>query len=114
MLKKIDFTFDTLKDYYINLIKECGDGEELFTFELCSTYGLSLEYSTIDKIETDTIDDVIFVYNQNEKNAYDYIDHFDMGDLIDFYNGLVDAIKKENEYAEENRENNCIRDCKDN
>lgn len=88
-MKKID-----VKQSYIDLVKECGKDNTLYTFEYCSNFGIELDNSTIDEISI-AGDDVMFVYNANVQGEWDYLEHFSMDSLIGFYNGLIDAIKEE-------------------
>ena len=87
---------------FIVLVADKGFGGELFTFDLCSMYGLELANSTIDKIVV-CDEDVLFYYNENT-NDYDTYQHFEIGDLAQFFDELVRAIEENEEYAEfENR-----------
>ena len=76
---------------FIALVADKGIGDELSTFDLCSMYGFELANSTIDKIVV-CDDDVLFYYNENT-NDYDGIDAFQVGELAEFYDNLVEAIE---------------------
>lgn len=93
-MKKINLTKKDVKKKFIELVNEYGKKGILYTFDYCSNYGVELECSTIDEIQSFN-DDVIFVYNANEKYDWAYLEQFSMDSLIYFYNGLVDAIKEE-------------------
>lgn len=93
-MEKIKFTKKEIKDKFIELVKEYGKNGILFTFEYCSNYGVELECSTIDEIQSFN-GDVIFVYNANVQGEWDYLEQFSMDDLICFYNGLIDAIEED-------------------
>ena len=93
-MEKIKFTKGEIKDKFIELVKEYGKNGILFTFEYCSNYGVELECSTIDEIQSFN-GDVIFVYNANVQGEWDYLEQFSMDDLICFYNGLIDAIEED-------------------
>lgn len=95
-MEKINFNKDNIKKCYIDLIKQYGKDNTLYTFDYCSNYGIELNNSTIDAIQVDLYSgDVIFVYNANVSGEYDYIESFSMEDLIDFYNSLIDVIENE-------------------
>ena len=100
--KKLQKLSDSLYKDYVALVDDKGYKNELKTFNLCSEYGLSLAHCTIDKIEV-TDNNIFFYYNENT-NDYDTYQHFDIGDLAQFFDGLVRAIEEDEEYAEfENR-----------
>ena len=80
-----------VRNNFIALIADKGIGDELSTFDLCSMYGFELANSTIDKIVV-CGDDVLFYYNENT-NDYDGIDAFQVGELAEFYDNLVEAIE---------------------
>lgn len=90
-------TKNFLKKVYKQLVKRYGYSKNnLFVFEYCSNYGIELDNSTIDEIEI-CGDDVLFVFNSNEKGNYDYLEHFCDYDLMQFYVKLVNAIEEEND-----------------
>lgn len=93
-MEKIEFTKKDVKKKFVELVNEYGKKGILYTFDYCSNYGVELECSTIDEIQSFN-DDVIFVYNANEQDEWAYLEQFSMDALIYFYNGLVDAIKEE-------------------
>lgn len=93
-MEKINLTKKDVKKKFVELVNEYGKKGILYTFDYCSNYGVELECSTIDEIQSFN-DDVIFVYNANEEGEWDYLEQFTMDSLIYFYNGLVDAIKEE-------------------
>ena len=100
--KKLQKVSDSLYKDYVALVDDKGYNNELKTFDLCSEYGLSLADSTIDKIEVWN-DNILFYYNE-EANDYDDYQHFEIGDLAQFFDELVRAIEEDEEYAEfENR-----------
>lgn len=100
--KKLQKVSDSLYKDYVALVDDKGYNNELKTFDLCSEYGLSLADSTIDKIEVWN-DNILFYYNE-EANDYDAYQHFEIGDLAQFFDELVRAIEEDEEYAEsENR-----------
>ena len=100
--KKLQKLSDSLYKDYVALVDDEGYKNERTTFNLCSEYGLSLAHCTIDKIEV-TDNNIFFYYNENT-NDYDTYQHFDIGDLAQFFDGLVRAIEEDEEYAEfENR-----------
>ena len=100
--KKLQKISDSLYKDYVSLVDDKGYKNELKTFGLCSEYGLSLADSTIDKIEVCN-DNILFYYNENT-NDYDTYQHFEIGDLAQFFDELVRAIEENEEYAEfENR-----------
>lgn len=84
-LKKIR---NKIRNNFIALVAEKGIDDELYTFDLCSMY---VANSTIDKIVV-CDDDVLFYYNENT-NDYDSIDSFQVGELAEFYDNLVEAIE---------------------
>ena len=102
-MEKITFTKKEIKDKFIELVKKYGKNGILFTFEYCSNYGVELECSTIDEIQSFN-GDVIFVYNANVQGEWDYLEQFSMDDLIYFYNGLIDAIEEEKKYEQEDEQ----------
>ena len=93
-MEKINLTKKDVKKKFVELVNEYGKKGILYTFDYCSKYGVELECSTIDEIQSFN-DDVIFVYNANEQDEWAYLEQFSMDSLIYFYNGLVDAIKEE-------------------
>lgn len=93
-MEKINLTKKDVKKKFVELVNEYGKKGILYTFDYCSNYGVELECSTIDEIQSFN-DDVIFVYNANEQDEWAYLEQFSMDSLIYFYNGLVDAIKEE-------------------
>lgn len=93
-MEKINLTKKDIKKKFIELVNEYGKKGILYTFGYCSDYGVELECSTIDEIQSFN-DDVIFVYNANEQDEWAYLEQFSMDALIYFYNGLVDAINEE-------------------
>lgn len=95
-MDKINFSKEDIKKKFIDLVTEYGEKGVLYTFNYCSDYGVELENSTIDQIEFDGFD-VLFTYNMNEDDEWDYIEKFSMDGLICFYNDLVDAIESEME-----------------
>lgn len=100
--KKLQKVSDSLYKDYVALVENKGYKNELEIFDLCSEYDLSLADSTIDKIEV-TDNNIFFYYNENT-NDYDVYQHFEIGDLAQFFDELVRAIEEGEEYAEfENR-----------
>ena len=95
-MEKIKLTKKDIKNKFIELVNEYGNKGIMETFIYCSDYGIELNGSTIDEIQSFN-DGVIFVYNANEQGEWDYLEQFPMESLIYFYNGLVDAIKEEND-----------------
>ena len=93
--KKLQKVSDSLYKDYVALVDDKGYKNELKTFGLCSEYGLSLADSTIDKIEVWN-DNILFYYNE-EANDYDDYQHFEIGDLAQFFDELVRAIEEDEE-----------------
>lgn len=93
-MEKIKFSKNEIKEKFIELVKEYGKNGILYTFDYCSNYGVELECSTIDEIQSNNRD-VIFVYNANVQGEWKYFEQFTMESLIEFYNGLVDALNEE-------------------
>lgn len=96
--KKLQKVSDSLYKDYVALVDDKGYNNELTIFNLCSEYGLSLAHCTIDKIEV-TDNNIFFYYNENT-NDYDDYQHFEIGDLAQFFDELVRAIEEDKEYAE--------------
>lgn len=88
---------EELKQKFIKLVQEEGYKEELETFDYCTSYGVMLEDSTIDKI-TISGDNITFYFNENTGDCATF-GEFTYRGLMDFYKGLKEAIKEENEYA---------------
>lgn len=116
MAKKLDKVMASLEKIrkeirldFIALVEDKGIDGELFTFDLCTIYGLELAKSTIDKIEV-CGEDVLFYYNENT-NDYDSIKAFQTGDLAEFYDNLVEAIEDDERimYEENEAEARCAR-----
>lgn len=105
-IKKIKITKANIADAFKQFVKDttCGFGDNsVYTFDLCSMYGVELDDSTIDRIRIAPNGEVQFVYNENE-NDYDTIDKFSYKSLKQFYNDIVDAWNEDMEYIEfENR-----------
>lgn len=80
---------------YAELIKTYGNKfntiYELHVFELCSEYGIELNYSTIDKITLWDDGSIDIYYNENE-NDYANILSFEIEDLTFFYNSILDKL----------------------
>ena len=92
-MEKIKFSKEVIEDYYKRLIEKYGKNGSLWVFDYCSDYGLELDNSTIDEIII-YLDDIVFIFDKND-NDYAYLSQFAMESLIEFYNGLVDALNKE-------------------
>lgn len=94
---------------FIVLVADKGFRGELFTFDLCSMYGLELANSTIDKIVV-CDEDVLFYYNENT-NDYDSIEAFKTEELAEFYDNLVAAIEDDERimWEENEAEARCAR-----
>ena len=100
--KSLEKIINKIRIDFIVLVADKGFRGELFTFDLCSMYGLELANSTIDRIVV-CDEDVLFYYNENT-NDYDVYQNFEIGDLAQFFDELVRAIEEDEEYAEsENR-----------
>ena len=89
---KVKVTKKNIEEAFKQFVKDnCIDGENsLYTFDLCSIYGVGLADNTIDRIRINSYGEIEFVYNENE-NDFDNIMHFKYRDLKDFYNEIVDA-----------------------
>ena len=92
-MEKIKFSKEVIEDYYKRLIEKYGKNGSLWVFDYCSDYGLELDNSTIDEIII-YLDDIVFIFDKND-NDYAYLSQFAMESLIEFYNGLVDALNEE-------------------
>lgn len=94
-------TKDFLKKVYKQLVKQYGYSKNnLFIFEYCSNYGIELDNSTIDEIEI-CGDEVLFIFNSNERGNYAHLERFSEHKLMEFYVKLVNAIEEEKKYEEE-------------
>ena len=100
-VNKIRVNKSNIDDAFRKFVDDtAGYGENsVYTFDLCSMYGVELDDSTIDRIRVASNGELQFVYNENE-NDYDTIDKFSYKSLKDFYYGIVDAWNKEMEYIE--------------
>ena len=116
MAKKLDKVMASLETIrkeirldFIALVEDKGIDGELFTFDLCTIYGLELAKSTIDKIEV-CGEDVLFYYNENT-NDYDSTKAFQIRDIAAFYDNLVEAIEDDERimYEENEAEARCAR-----
>lgn len=88
---------DFLKKVYKQLVKQYGYSKNnLFIFEYCSNYGIGLDNSTIDEIEI-CGDEVLFIFNSNEKGDYAHLERFGVDELMEFYVKLVNAIEEDDE-----------------
>jgi len=81
----------SMKELFIALVNNYGKDNELYTFEICSNYGVELANSTIDKIVI-VGTDVLFYYNENTGD-YDLLEAFKDKDLLDFYNGIITTFE---------------------
>lgn len=76
---------------YVGLIKRYGTNGDLDTFTLCTDNNLSLNDSTIDKIQL-CGDTILFFYNWNIGD-YDMFMDFNVDDLAAFYDGLAHVLE---------------------
>lgn len=84
-----------IKQFY-DLLVTC-DNAEVDTFEFCSSTGVSLDNSTIDKVVGYfPRNEIRFYYNINTYDGKN-IEQFDADDLIQFYDGLVKWLKEHEE-----------------
>ena len=102
MIKKEVLTSENIVNAYRNLFptmgyknNNSGYNDTIYTFELCSEYGIELNGSTIDKIELTLDGRIYFYYNQNT-NDLDPIEMFTFEDLKSFYDDIVEAWNEEN------------------
>ena len=77
---------------FTNLINRFGNSGRLYTFDICSDYGVELEGSTIDSIVIDG-NTIIFFYNENTGD-YDDITIFKEESLKQFYNEISSALNE--------------------
>lgn len=78
-----------LKEMFLSLVDDFGFDNQLLTFEACSKNGLSLDGSTIDCIQVDDSENVIFVFNMNNHDDAENLCCFTPEGLTAFYRELV-------------------------
>ena len=88
-MKKKDL--QELEREIVAFVKEYGEGYKLQTFHLCADNGIEIKDSTIDTIEV-YCGRALFVYNENKKGDFDYIEVFKAGDLMGFFENIKKAV----------------------
>ena len=73
---------------FSELLSNAKNGE-IFTFEMCSEWGVGMGDSTFDKVEMTIDGDIRFYYNENTGD-YETIRHFDTDELEAFYDVILD------------------------
>ena len=81
---------------YVRIIERYGKNGELDTFKLCSDYDLRLDDRKIDKMKLAV--NTIVIYYSEKHDYFTYFGCFGIEELAQFYDGLVEAIAKEEEY----------------
>ena len=84
-------TLQELEREIIAFVEEYGEGYKLQTFHLCADNGIEIKDSTIDAIEV-YCGRALFVYNENKKGDFDYIEVFKAGDLMSFFENIKKAV----------------------
>lgn len=82
-----------LADEYARLVNEYGDGDSLHTFNLCADNALSLDNSTIDRIDRDGTC-IVFWYNENNPTDYVPLEELEPTDLLNFLLDLGKILEK--------------------
>lgn len=84
-------TLQELEREIVAFVKEYGKGYKLQTFHLCADNGIEIQGSTIDAIEVYCCR-VLFVYNENKKGDFDYLEVFKIEDLMNFFESIKKAV----------------------
>lgn len=85
-----------IRKLYKKLLETQSD-RIIYSWPLCADYDIALAGSTIDQISLLSDGRIIFIYNMDEENRYDELEHFSNYELLQFYNNLAYAMEQEND-----------------